>query len=495
MTCWVLPMIIFLGGAPDASKGWSRLEIRLSGAVLAVVPADEDGDGRQDLVIAHGSSTGTRISVLRQGPSGFPAVPQETWTVPGGAFALLVEDLVEGGGAEVATLHRRGIILHEAKPRGEGRSFVLWRKVESFFQFAPEGRLARWDLAGDLDGDTLADLFVPSSDGYRIISGGPRGEAPGIPLQVPSWSEIDPFMPSSFRGRLFTAQASLPRLVKRDLDGDGRKDLAFLHGGALTGFLRGRDGSFPSRPDLKEELLPIQKLGAGAIGEISSQLADLTGDGTADLVVSRVTGEVGFFETLRAHIALFHGKGPGRFRDTPDQIILVKGVSIEPRLLDFDRDGDLDLFVSALRTDLLTNIKNIVIRWVTVTYQGYLNDGDGRYPTAPSLSWDVEIPVGSIEQGKTVPLAWFEGDFDGDGMGDVLSVGGPEETAAYRGIRAGDEVEFGTDPIFHIPGAASGRVEIRDLTGDGRSDVIMRFPRGPRQNAVVLILSPGRGGR
>ena len=79
-------------------------------------------------------------------------------------------------------------------------------------------------------------------------------------------------------------------------------------------------------------------------------------------------------------------------------------------------------------------------------------------------------------------------------MGDVLSVEGPERTVAYPGRRDGDRIGFGEDPIFSIAGAASDGVEIADLTGDGRSDVIMRFSRGDEKNRFVLILSP-RGGK
>ena len=489
-----LSLILLLSvlGEPD---GWSRQEIALPGDVWAVIPADEDGDGLLDLVIAHGSSGGQGISVLRQTRSGFPDRPQESWRPPGGAMALVVEDLEPGGGAEVATIHRKGIYLHTPRADGEGRAFTRWKEVESFFTTPPGDDLPRWNLSADLDGDSLTDLIIPTEDGYRIIRSDPHGGSPSPGLQVATRMEIDPMMPSQYRGLLFASRSILPRLVERDLDGDGLGDLAFLQGGALRGFLRGKEGAFPERPDVSEELLPIQKLGAGAIGRVIPRLADMTGDGVADLIVTRVIGEVGLFETLRTHIAIFDAKGPGRFGSTPSQIVLVKGVSIDPRLFDYDRDGDLDLFVSALRTDLLTNIKNVVIRWVTVTYHGYLNKGDGRFALSPSLSWDVEIPVRSIEQGKTVPLAWFQGDFNGDGVGDVLAVGGPERTTAYPGVRDGDEYEFDEDkPIFDLQGAASDGVEITDLTGDGRSDVIMRFLRGPERARLVLILSPRAGG-
>ncbi|MCZ6690671.1 MAG: VCBS repeat-containing protein [Planctomycetota bacterium] len=494
MITLVLMLIVAGGAAGETEAGWRRQEFRLPGDVWAVIPADENGDGRIDLVVTHGSSAGPQISVFLQGESGFPTTPQETWSAPHGAMAVIVDDIVAGGGAEVATIQSKGIVLHRRRQDEAGRVYASWKLIDSFFDFGVQERLERWDLTVDLDGDSIREVIVPSRDGYRIIDGSDPNRERSTRLLVPAWTELDPAGRSRMMGRLFTSRSSLPRLVLRGLNGDSLKDLAFLHGGALMGFIRGEDGSFASRPDLVQELLPVQKLGAGAIGQVVSQLTDLTRDGLADLVVSRVIGEIGFFETLRTHVAIFHATGPGRFRETPDQVILVKGVSIEPKLLDFDRDGDLDLFVSALRTDMFTNIKNVIVRWVTITYHGYLNQGDGTFSRAPSFSRDVDIPVGLIEQGKTVPLAWFNGDFDGDGMGDVLSVEGPERTVAYPGRRDGDRIGFGEDPIFSIAGAASDGVEIADLTGDGRSDVIMRFSRGDEKNRFVLILSP-RGGK
>jgi hypothetical protein len=471
--------------------GWRRQEIRLPGEVWTVAPADENGDGRTDLVVAHGSAEGRRIAVFHQGESGYPEEPDRSYLVPEGAVALLVEDLREGGGAEVATIHPDRVILHEPGP-----AFPVWIEVESFFRFAPEEGLPRWDLVAEMDGDPFREVVVPDTYGYRIL--GLEGVEPGkIPrLRAPTTARIDPIFPSGFQGKMFIAEGALPRPVLRELDGKGGEDLAFADGGSLRAFLRDGEGRFPLRTDLVEEITPLEELGEGALGEVRLQLRDLSGDGKADLMVTRVIGEIGLFETLRTHVAIFLGDGSGKFPATPDQILLVKGVSIDPEIIDFDGDGDRDIFVSALRTDLLTNIKNVMIRWVAVTYHGYANDGEGRFSRDPAITWEVEIPVGSIEQGRAVPFAWFRGDFDGDGRRDVLSVKGTDEAAAYPGGWDDDEYVFDDeDPIFQVPGPTSNRVQILDLTGDGRSDVILQFPRNQEmKDAIALILSPRKEG-
>ena len=503
-----LPLILLLLGPGDGPrKGWTRQELTLPGDVWTVIGADEDGDGLGDVIVAHDSPDGPRISLFRERPEGFPDEPDETWAPPPGAIALIVEDIRPGRGAEIATMHADGVTVHlPPSPGGSGggdpeggraggRTFLRWAEGESFFRFPPDAGIPRWDLAGDVDGDGLREILFPVPYGYRLLEdGSPEGGEHPF-LRVPTSAKIDPVLPSRYQGRIFTSQSSIARPVIRDIDGDGRLDIAVIHGGAFLGFVPDAEGRFSPRATLNEDLVSVERLGTQSLGRARLQLRDVSGDGKADLLVTRTIGKIGLFETLRTHIALFHGEGDGTFPATPSQIILLKGVSIDPRLADFDGDGDPDLFVSALRTDLLSNIKNVVVQWVKVTYQGYENDGAGRFPPQPTLTFDVEIPVRAIEQGSTVPFAWFEGDFDGDGTSDVFSVDGPNELAAYRGRRVGPRMEFDrSSPVFRLLGRTSNQVQLVDFTGDGRSDALLHFPRDEeRRDLVVLIISPPEG--
>ena len=118
-----------------------------------------------------------------------------------------------------------------------------------------------------------------------------------------------------------------------------------------------------------------------------------------------------------------------------------------------------------------------------------------RYETQPAFT--LVRPYAS-EQALTNRFgisAWFDGDFDGDGLNDLLDLGnlsGVEVLGAVRRVPggSGDALVFSTPllarvavPKTLVPGAL-----LADLTGDGRAEAVLwgdedlyvLSPRGPR---------------
>src|SRR5439155_6037392 len=94
--------------------------------------------------------------------------------------------------------------------------------------------------------------------------------------------------------------------------------------------------------------------------------------------------------------------------DRPDQVLNLKGVSINPDLIDVDKDGAKDLVVSSLRTDLVTNAKRALFSSVTVTYYVFLFDKTTKkFSEVPDYSRDLSIDISRIDGGGTIPLALF----------------------------------------------------------------------------------------
>ena len=116
-----------------------------------------------------------------------------------------------------------------------------------------------------------------------------------------------------------------------DVDGDGRTDLYFVNQTGPNGLWRNAgDGQFT---DITEQ-------GGVALADrigVTASFADLDNDGAPDLYVTNV----------RVGNVLFRNQGDGRFADISQESGLNhKGHSSAALFFDYDRDGQLDLFLT-----------------------------------------------------------------------------------------------------------------------------------------------------
>lgn len=178
-------------------------------------------------------------------------------------------------------------------------------------------------------------------------------------------------------------------------------------------------------------------------------VADLNGDGTLDMAVVSVTGE------LRVLI------GDGTNFQV-GQELQIGGVPIWMSGGDFDRDGDQDI---------------VVVRTAENTSDVWLNDGNGTFSQGPALA----VPAG--------PLAVVVGDVNADTFLDiVVSVPAFPEIRVFLGDGAGN---FPNEHQIAMPdGGKAFNVQIGDVTRDGLVDVIVADPSFDR----VVVFDGVQGG-
>jgi hypothetical protein len=126
-----------------------------------------------------------------------------------------------------------------------------------------------------------------------------------------------------------------------DLDGDGRKDI--ISGswpGEIYFFRRNTDGSFAAGETLKDRHGKVIHVGSGS----AAFAVDWDGNGTLDLLVGNVLGEVYFIPNEGKEKELAFGT-PRRL-EAAGQPIKVSG-DAAPVVADWDGDGKLDLIVGA----------------------------------------------------------------------------------------------------------------------------------------------------
>ena len=266
-----------------------------------------------------------------------------------------------------------------------------------------------------------------------------------------------------------------------DYDGDGRLDV-FLCNGATTPGLEKSDAGFSNRlyrngPGLRFEDVS-ERTGLGGVGySMGAAAGDYDGDGRVDLYVTGVNRNV-----------LYRNRGDGTFEDVTAPAGVAGEIagrgkvwSVGAGFFDYDRDGDLDLFVvnycvwspgkdkacgapgEGYRTychpDVFEPLPNLL----------YRNEGDGTFA-------DVSAPSGvGAHLGKGMGLAFA--DYDADGWPDVFVSNDARRNFLFRnrgdGRFAETALSAGVGYVDAGRPVSGMGADFGDYDNDDRPDVFM----------------------
>lgn len=510
MLCLLAAMVLALPGAAPPPE-WVTVDFAVSeykvpGRISEILTPDLNGDGHRDLCILSierdGNDAAHRfVSVVRARPEpGFPPALDQTLEVSQAVIALCLGDFTPDPGTEIGALMADGLRVYAQDAAG---NFVEQKAVllpcPSFYEYAEEGDLPVWHDRLDLNGDGRDDCYLPQRDGYAVFLQTEPGKfAPPRHCAVAATSRIeDAAMGNNAEITFVSHVRSLPRLEAHDFDGDGRKDLLALETESLAVFLQDAGGGFPEQPSFRHPLDFLKDLVRRDTVDVAIlQFADLNGDRRLDLLVTRIHGEIGVFESMQTDLYAFFGHGAQPFAPAPDQTLRINGVSIPPQFVDVNADGRQDLVCSALRTDLWKNLGTALLRRFEITYYLY-QFGAGRkpdrYPEHPSFDWTVSVSTEAMEKGGTnLPRCYFGGDFDGDKRLDLAQITGEGRLAIRRGrvgvagIFRSSTIDYTKDEIFTGDVGSVKGVDLLDLDGNGCCDGVFRY-----NDSVRVYLSKG----
>ena len=265
-------------------------------------------------------------------------------------------------------------------------------------------------VAFDYDGDGNADVFIANSNGPNVLY---RNNGDGTFTDVAAEAGVaDP----DGRGNGGCAA---------DYDNDGDADLYITNYGISRLFENRGDGAFVESSEstgVYEEFAGFRSTGCS--------WGDYDGDGAPDLIVVRhmyehrsdLLDDPNYMVAGLGGLVLYHNDGGGRFTNetallgdlsppeeifpSADEVVVgnLWGAGFQPSWLDYDNDGDVDLYVV---NDFGRALHGNVL---------WRNDGP-----APDGGWIfVDVSAGSGADVEIYGMSMAVGDYDHDGFFDIF---------------------------------------------------------------------------
>jgi len=483
-----------------------RVTLDIPGPPARVLPADVNGDGRTDLVMAlvwseFESVEFERLEGFVQMTTIVPALfdrreirvylmePDGQYLLAGPALPLPTSVLALDTGpgpTPVVALTDDGIAGLKLEGTPPTATLVFSPIIADPPVLAGAGTLmSSLPLRFDLDADAQPDLMFPAEDGMALYRGGEAGLSTQAVSRLP--------MPDDRRGRDTASwrRYSLPRL--EDLDSDRLPDLFVVTGGdsnPLVHVFKGQgEGRFaPAR--LLTPLCGMATTGAtgghGGRAELA-HFGDITGDGLAEVVTSTENDEDdGLDEAREPHFLyrFYHTRRDLTVEPEPYLEMEVLGYPFGSGTLsmfegspfvDLDHDGRKEILTITLDFSLWQALRVMTTKrfGMGLDFHLWSQTSGGKFAKVTGLDLSEKLLL-DFNDLKLPRFGHFSGDFNGDKIKDFIHLGrGKDVTIHYGqpGFHYRPKPDVTLDIDEEIQNVALAR--IGDLDGDGRSDLLI----------------------
>ena len=392
---------------------------------------------------------------------------------------------------------------------GEERELVV---VTSDFEAAPRREVLHVDVTRDLNGDGLDDLAVPHGHGFHVFVQR-RDGAFAEPLTIGPSAGLDRVYGAD--GYKYRPWEEGGRIHEMDYDLDGRTDLVFWDEDRFV--VHRQDGSGLFRPDgetfttaIPFDSDQIASLAAPAgirnrrldhmpegqsTGRVLHSLTDMNGDGVADLVVFSLKGSSlwKMHSSYEVHFGAPASGGGTEFSATPGAVVESEGIVAGVDRHDFDRDGQVDVMVTAFEPTILSAARVLIMSLFTGAGSfdlEFFRMEDGRYARRPVAVREIRPRSPGKSGERSFWPAVRLGDLNGDGRSDALIARNRKRLHVHLGV-PGPEL-FAKRPqriAVQVP-EDEEYTWLADLNRDGKDDVLMHHASATAPHRLTVLMSP-----
>ncbi len=429
----------------------ARVNYPVASSAYSVAVGDFNGDGKLDLAVANYNTNNVSI-LLGNGDGTFQAAVNRS--TGSGPVSIAVGDFNGDGKLDLATANNNGNNVTILLGAGNGTFPV----AHSYGVGSAPASIA----VGDFNGDGKPDLAVANSGGGNVVS---------ILLG---------YGDGTFQTAVNYGAGSNPYSVAvGDFNGDGKLDVAAAnHSSANVSVLLGKgDGTFQTAVNYAAGTVPY-----------SVAVGDFNGDGKPDLAVanyisSNVSIMLNNTPPAATRTTVTSSLNPALMGQTVTLTATVSGPGGTPTGTVQFMNGTTALGSPAT---LSGGQATYSTSWST----------DGIYSIRAVYSGDSNFAASdsapSVAAG-TQPLAIAEGDFNGDGIPDFVTVDNTSSNNLFILLGAGGD-SFTTPAGSPLTvGRNPGFVAVGDLNGDGKLDLAVAANNSNGTGSLYVLLGNGDG--
>lgn len=458
-------------------------QIDVRGVILGTREADFNGDGLIDLAVFAADASGNRVlSLYIQREAGrFPPSPSQTFTLSPSVNVVQCQDLDGDGAAEMYVMDRAG----------------LWRYrfVDGQFTQEPDHVInAPTTFGGGIENSLLPEkcfrtlsgrpaVFLPDYTGFAVWTYAAGKFSKLVELPAPQRCAVSS-RPVKLFGDYSPSQASqyvvsLPDVVVHDGNGDGRDDIYLIWPDRLMMYMQNDQGQFSA--DRTTEFR-FQDVESGSM--LQSQLTDYDRDGRLDLICSRSDGGISGAHT---DIVFFNAADILLGRRVEGYRITLTDVCGNMIVGDFNNDGMLEVAVPAVELGILSTVQKMITKKTDVHLLIYPIDNAGQPSREPTVRRELSCRLDFEQADPTadIRLDW-SGDYDGDGLADLVVADGGGQLMFYRGL-AREYIESKASLVLDMQ--SPDDIRPAKLNNDGRDDLVIIHKPAQGITRLTLLVS------
>ncbi len=459
--------------------------LETGGRADRIVALDIDGDSFPDLVVQNGHDL--HIFFFERGV-GFRDAARQVLRLDGSVFLWNVTPLEPGRPPQLVTAGSRAIQSHAFDVKGfaaRGTDLVVH---PSLFEGASTGPPLQAAFTPDLDGDKRPELLLFRRDDIFIMKGSPTDGyrcVQKLPL------DVDVTLLLNWGAHLKMIETSaVPILSFGDVDGDGRADISYYRDEAIGVFRQTHDGRFTPAEQMDITTEKVKRRQRFVKFDVPPRVMDFNGDGLLDIAAVYPS---------KGRVQVYYGRPDRRDYTQPDDVRQVAdGWSSGIYLEDLDGDGKLDLIMGVVRRfGIAGGIQAFLSGKVDLELHVYPMGSDGRFAKDPvqELKFSIPYALQVTRSSATLDLTFrpnFKGDFNADGLRDMIVTEGEKTLRIYPGSRQEwiSDRAAGSIAIGPPEGTAKTEPFVADFNRDKVSDLILKHHHGdPPRHTLELKLS------